>query len=424
MTLAACLMMRNEQPYLAEWLAFHSLQGVSHFRIYDNESNDGSSELIDQLAAHFNIERIVWTVPGYLKQVSAFNDAARALAGRYAWVAFLDADEFLFDPLFRPLPAVLAEFGPDIAGIAVNQRVFGSSGLTELSPELVIRRFTRRGPDAYPEHSWIKSVLRPECVKAFQTSHTAVLERGHYVLADGLPFATKSDHPAHADRIARGGLALHHYILKSLAEFRRKQQRGAVSDRKETGYVRLTDDYFTRRDANINEAVDTRLSDVANLVEARIDFALRVTPEPEEGGEPATPLTANKPVALTALPRRFGFYSPDRSGMCWMKQGDRSTVMFQADVTTGKIRIAGYLVAPSYPIGELTIVLNGTPINIANVSTNDRFFNVITEPVQLRARINTLAMSVPFFVPTRFANPTSRDPRYLAVAVAELGIDS
>ena len=36
MSLAICLMIKDERPYLAEWLAFHALVGVSHFRIYDS----------------------------------------------------------------------------------------------------------------------------------------------------------------------------------------------------------------------------------------------------------------------------------------------------------------------------------------------------------------------------------------------------
>lgn len=33
-------MVRNEIPYLFEWIEFHRLQGVDHFILYDDESTD------------------------------------------------------------------------------------------------------------------------------------------------------------------------------------------------------------------------------------------------------------------------------------------------------------------------------------------------------------------------------------------------
>jgi hypothetical protein len=40
---------RDEGPYLAEWVAFHRLQGFDRFLIYDNESSDDGPELAESL---------------------------------------------------------------------------------------------------------------------------------------------------------------------------------------------------------------------------------------------------------------------------------------------------------------------------------------------------------------------------------------
>ncbi len=419
-TVAACLMIRNECAYLEEWLAFHSLMGISHFRIYDNESDDGSSELIDRLAQHFNIERIVWRVPGYLRQVSAYNDAARSLRNRYKFVAFLDIDEFLFDPSFRPIPQVLAEFGSDVAGVGVNQRVFGSAGLVEYDNDLVVSRFTRRGDDDYAEHHWVKSILRPECVQAFQTSHTAELTSGRFVLADGEPFINEGSHPAQSNRIARSGLVLHHYIVKSLAEFRRKQQRGAVSDRRETGFVRLTDDYFTKRDVKINVVDDSKLLDIANLVRSRINFATSVISEGVNIGQ-ITSLSVNKTVGVKDLVQISGFLAADRAGLRWMRHADQSTIAFNADVVgEGRLQIKGYLVSDAYPVKHLNISVNGTPLAMDSITLDGKWFSLTTMPVSLRTHNNKISLKAPFFVPVRFVDPGSLDPRYLAIAIVSL----
>ena len=40
---------KNEFEYVIEWLAHHRAIGIKHFFIADNESNDGTSELLTAL---------------------------------------------------------------------------------------------------------------------------------------------------------------------------------------------------------------------------------------------------------------------------------------------------------------------------------------------------------------------------------------
>src|SRR5262245_4909673 len=44
--LAIVAVVKNEAPYLEEWLDFHCLVGCSHFYIYDNGSTDGTVEIL------------------------------------------------------------------------------------------------------------------------------------------------------------------------------------------------------------------------------------------------------------------------------------------------------------------------------------------------------------------------------------------
>jgi glycosyltransferase involved in cell wall biosynthesis len=272
---ALCTMVRNEAPYLLEWFAFHELNGVSLFRVYDDNSSDGTAAVLEQLANWFPIERVLWTQqqgPG--RQAAAFQHGANALRDRADWVGFIDSDEFLFDGALRPLPTALAEFGPDVSAIAVNQRVFGSSFHEIASYEPVTQRFTRRAPDDYPEHTWIKTVARPQAVASFHTQHAVRLYSGRYVLGDGTPFESAGGHPGHGTRIAARGLRLHHYMLKSLEEFRRKQNRGAVSDGPAGGYRRFTDDYFTGRALATNVVEDRTLQALSAQLNERMFEAM------------------------------------------------------------------------------------------------------------------------------------------------------
>ena len=48
--LALCTTVRNEAPYMLEWLMFHHMFGVELFRIDDNGSDDGTFELLEMLS--------------------------------------------------------------------------------------------------------------------------------------------------------------------------------------------------------------------------------------------------------------------------------------------------------------------------------------------------------------------------------------
>lgn len=43
--------MKNEKPYLKEWLEYHLLQGVEHFYLCDNGSTDGTDAYLEPYVA-------------------------------------------------------------------------------------------------------------------------------------------------------------------------------------------------------------------------------------------------------------------------------------------------------------------------------------------------------------------------------------
>ena len=49
--LAICAIAKNEGPYFHEWIEWHRKQGVEKFYIYDNESTDGTREVLEPYIA-------------------------------------------------------------------------------------------------------------------------------------------------------------------------------------------------------------------------------------------------------------------------------------------------------------------------------------------------------------------------------------
>lgn len=417
MSLAICLMVKDEAPYLREFLAFHALIGVAHFRIYDNGSTDGTLDLLRRLSSHYDIEVHPWTVTGIERQQTAFNDACRALAGRYDWVAFLDADEFLFDPQHRPLPNLLDAMDDDVGAIAVNQRVFGSAGLTEIDDDdLVIRRFTRRALDGYDEHYWVKTIARPECVQTFVFSHTALLKRGRYVMGDGGPREASGPHPGKATRVAAHGPVFHHYILKSWGEYQRKQKRGAVSDQGEM--KRLTRDYFTERDKYVNGVEDKSLAAMAELVAARIRFADAATAAPDGPGQPLTP--ADTVLALHDLPAHDGFLPRDSANLYWVRADAAGRFSVVAALPGARLKLGVFMITDDYPLARMKLLVNGAPVGFAVLPLGERWRIVQSEAMPLARGRNEITLEMPEFLRISDVVPGAKDSRRMAIALTEV----
>lgn len=263
-------MARNEGRALAEWAACHFALGVREIRLYDNGSDDDTAELASRLSQHFRLVRVPWTQPGAghdTVQRAAFDDAAAWYIGRADFVAFIDLDEFLLPAEGMSLPEALAGYDHSVGAIAVNQRCFGSSWHDKYQPAPVLGRFTRRASLDSPEHCFVKSIARPECLLPFRTVHSVELNTGHCVFPDGTPYEPGTPHPGKARRIVTTGpLRLHHYLLKSLQEFRAKQRRFSGTDLAD----RYDDSYFLNRDEITNAEEDRFALRFLPLIEATL----------------------------------------------------------------------------------------------------------------------------------------------------------
>lgn len=251
-----CAIFKNEELYIEEWIAFHILQGVGCFRLYDNESTDQTAVLGRQFRHLVDIEIIPWPQAKQdfsgLQQ-AGFLDGMNRLKGRCTWVATIDIDEFIFSP-GGDLPQAFESLKAEIGAVAVQQIVFGSAGKADYTPELVTTRFDRCGESSGCH--WFKTASRPECVQRFDSAHSVVLERGSYAYTDGEDLVRSPEHPGCAASVVNGPIRLHHYILKSFGEFRQKQMRWA---RQETHAERYKDSYFVEQDKYLGQLVNSDL---------------------------------------------------------------------------------------------------------------------------------------------------------------------
>jgi glycosyltransferase involved in cell wall biosynthesis len=265
-SLAICVIVKDEARYIEEWLAFHLLQGVNRILVYENGSSDDTLQILQRSAANAPITIVDWSErPGHFDMVqrAAYLDGATRLKGSSDFVAFIDADEFLHAGYQQSAAEALGNVPPNVSAIAVNQRVFGSSGLIDYDPTLVTARFVRCTEKNYIENKWFKTIARPEQIVEFDSVHSVIIKSGTYAMNDVTELTRDSGHPGQANRIADGPLTLNHYMLRSLDEFRQKQKRAMgrpeLKERYEMGY-------FLGRERSANAAIDDRLAHLSDKI--------------------------------------------------------------------------------------------------------------------------------------------------------------
>ncbi|MCF3098649.1 glycosyltransferase [Aeromonas australiensis] len=250
MILGIAAIFKNEHPYIIEWLAFHRLMGFERFYIADNDSDDGSAELLSALHEAGLITRVRFTTPaGGAPQLPAYNLLLAKFGNQVDWLAFIDADEFIVPTPGETVRERLSTLSDDarIGAIGMNWAVFGSSGQHKAGPDLVTERFSHRAFQHQGVNRHIKTMVRPGSCQRMSNPHKAELSTGGYVYPNGKAMAFDRKHPeGMSEQVCWEGLRVNHYVIKSYEEFKtRKQPRGRAT----TSSQRL-DKFFKQHDLN------------------------------------------------------------------------------------------------------------------------------------------------------------------------------
>ena len=157
--------MKNEAPYLLEWLAYHRAIGFTAFLIYTNDCTDGTDLLLDRLAQRGLVTHVRNRVLRRGPQKSALKYAlAHDLYARADWVFVCDADEFLNIRTGAGRVADLIAHYPDADAIPVTWRLFSNNGLADLPTGLLTELLTDAEPErlgAGDRARFVKTLFRP-----------------------------------------------------------------------------------------------------------------------------------------------------------------------------------------------------------------------------------------------------------------------
>lgn len=169
--LAACTVVKDDVPYLIEWIEYYRLQGFSKFWIFDDRSADKPNLLPQLFAQKYVGANLVevhrHTTPG--SQPSAYAKCYEwSKSQGFDWVGVMDTDEFWYSPIYESVAQFLERevSNTSIGVVSVSQFRFGTNGQRDrfeyrvvMSPQsgsvhlenprgvqLITRQHTMRGP--------------------------------------------------------------------------------------------------------------------------------------------------------------------------------------------------------------------------------------------------------------------------------------
>lgn len=272
---------KDEAPYLLEWIAHHRAAGVTDFLVYSNDCSDGTDKLLKALQMagilrHISHEKQT----GQSIQWQALKDAWKhPLRKKADWVLVSDVDEFVNirvgDHRFEDL---IGAVSPEADAIVLQWRLFGHNDVVDILDAPVTEQFTRAIPEdaQYPiAASLIKTLFRPSgpfnMLGVHRPKQKDLSKARRPIMVDGSGQFLSQDVAMQGDRIsvygqpnARALADINHYAIKSAMAFLIKRARGLPNRRKEIGL-----NYWV--DRNFNTVEDTSIAAMRPATQAQYD---------------------------------------------------------------------------------------------------------------------------------------------------------
>jgi len=259
--ITAVSMMKEEGPYLLEWVAHQIAIGFTDIVVYTNDCTDGTDRMLIRLEelglAHHRVNRIA---PGRKPQPSAIRQAQTdPVVCASDWVMVFDADEFPAirhgDGTLDALIAAVEERGGN--GIVITWRVFGSAGIRRWSPAPVTEQFLMAAPPVWNKGWGVKTLFRfdPGIWKLGihrPTMRNKVLDTDvprsvHWLNGSGDPMEDYFKFRGWRSILRTVGydwVQMNHYAVKSAEAYLLRTMRGNVNDKAgkyDDGYWALQD---------------------------------------------------------------------------------------------------------------------------------------------------------------------------------------
>lgn len=209
-TSSICLLAKDEDLYLDEWITYHLGIGIDHIFIYDNGSKNPISDFIKRYTDDIQSKITVIDFSGEYKdiQTDCYNDYLNNYSKLSKWTAFIDADEFINIANYDSINEFLNQYDK-VSVIEMDFVEFNADSNIKYEPNPVRERFTTPSEVENPDYA-TKVFVKCSRIDNFNT---------HYPSYNGVRFRSiKTD--------KKTSIYLEHYYTKSFEEFKEKIQKG------------------------------------------------------------------------------------------------------------------------------------------------------------------------------------------------------
>lgn len=232
--------MKNEAPYIVEWVAYHRAMGVDNFLIYTNGCEDGTSEILDRLQdigvlQHRNNDGWKGNSP---QQYALKQSLKEPVIKNAEWIIHIDVDEFMNVRTGNGTIQDFFDAAPDATNVAMTWRLFGHNGITDLADDFVIDQFDHCAPNYCPKphtvwgfKTMFKNIGAYEKISCHRPNKLdpKFAEKVRWVNGSGKDMTkevAENGWRSSKKSIGYDLLQLNHYALRSAESFLIKRQRG------------------------------------------------------------------------------------------------------------------------------------------------------------------------------------------------------
>jgi len=237
--------MKNEGPFILEWLAYHRAIGVDDFLIYTNDCTDGTDTMLDLLQARGIVQhRINPFVPGGdLKPQHAALQAAESepVMQDCGWGICMDVDEFINIKIGDGTLDALYKAMGEANMISLTWRLFGNNDVHGYADRFLLDQFTACAPQVIrkPHQAWgFKTLYRNIDIYKKLGVHRPkglvpdLWERVKWLNGSGRPQPRTMFRNGWRSTMETYGydwVQLNHYAVRSAESFLVKRDRGRVN---------------------------------------------------------------------------------------------------------------------------------------------------------------------------------------------------
>ena len=215
--LGLCAIVKDEDPFLEEWICHHALLGVESFIIYDNGS---AYPVRERLRSFMNGSFLtVVDIRGKAQQMNAYNHCLRTFGRDFRWIGFLDLDEYAVPKCTNDLRVLLQDY-EDAAALGLNWQCFGTNGHKARPKGTQLENYVLAlNKEHWRQH--IKSFVWPKGVAGMWSPHFAIPFQG------GRTVNERHETVVGAFSLSSAQFGqINHYYYRSWQDYHEKMLRG------------------------------------------------------------------------------------------------------------------------------------------------------------------------------------------------------